>query len=538
MEDIKPSSKESSPNHNNIIIEESPIKSNENNNLNGGEAFLGLLKDEEEKKEEEMEQKMREEKEFKKFDTAEIEDEELKQEEEIIKDEIVKEEEKEELLKMQEQKRERKSHGLILPNEVDESKKVFKLNNNSINEVIIHNTTNNPPTRAYLSVEYSPKNKKIICIGGSDINSEQFDKINLYDPINHKWINYKDDFEVFNIKLSGQSSNLINVPYININGEKRTKEKIFLFGGYNNFLEDYTSHAFLIDTSDMSFEDISYNKNTEKKACFPTPRSYHTANYDQENQKIYIYGGTDLNVNNSKKDIFQCLWEYNLEEKYWVKHDLKNCNPNGAPRGHTSILHNNKLYIFGGILLFKKFQNSLYTIDLENKQIENIEYNKEENSVTPKPTAFHSALKINEEKFIIHGGLNENYNAINDCYIFYFNENKFERIDIPFLPKLFGHKLNLDFEIGSIFIIGGMDSFKYIGDENLIFSDNEEEDDDENDKVIKEENVEVIITKPMEQIFEIVLKDYICQEYKENPPIVNNKKRKVIKNLKWLKYYI
>ena len=538
MEDIKPSSKESSPNHNNIIIEESPIKSNENNNLNGGEAFLGLLKDEEEKKEEEMEQKMREEKEFKKFDTAEIEDEELKQEEEIIKDEIVKEEEKEELLKMQEQKRERKSHGLILPNEVDESKKVFKLNNNSINEVIIHNTTNNPPTRAYLSVEYSPKNKKIICIGGSDINSEQFDKINLYDPINHKWINYKDEFEVFNIKLSGQSSNLINVPYININGEKRTKEKIFLFGGYNNFLEDYTSHAFLIDTSDMSFEDISYNKNTEKKACFPTPRSYHTANYDPENQKIYIYGGTDLNVNNSKKDIFQCLWEYNLEEKYWVKHDLKNCNPNGAPRGHTSILHNNKLYIFGGILLFKKFQNSLYTIDLENKQIENIEYNKEENSVTPKPTAFHSALKINEEKFIIHGGLNENYNAINDCYIFYFNENKFERIDIPFLPKLFGHKLNLDFEIGSIFIIGGMDSFKYIGDENLIFSDNEEEDDDENDKVIKEENVEVIITKPMEQIFEIVLKDYICQEYKDNPPIVNNKKRKVIKNLKWLKYYI
>ena len=31
----------------------------------GGEAFLGVLKDEEEKKEEEMEQKMREEKEFK-----------------------------------------------------------------------------------------------------------------------------------------------------------------------------------------------------------------------------------------------------------------------------------------------------------------------------------------------------------------------------------------------------------------------------------------------------------------------------------------
>ena len=60
----------------------------DNNQLKGGEAFLGVLKDEEEKKEEEMEQKMREEKEFKKFNT-DLEEEEIKQEEEIMKDEII-----------------------------------------------------------------------------------------------------------------------------------------------------------------------------------------------------------------------------------------------------------------------------------------------------------------------------------------------------------------------------------------------------------------------------------------------------------------
>ena len=520
--------------------EDSPIKNkinkNENNNINGGEAFLGVLKDEEEKKEEEMEQKMREEKEFKRYENAELEEEDMKQEEDIIKDEIVKEEEKEELIRLQELKKEKKNHELILPNEVDESKKVFKLNNQSIKEIIIHNTKNNPKTRAYLSTEYSPKNKKIICIGGSDMNSEQCDKITLYDPINHKWIYYKDDFEAFNIKLSGQSSNLININCFNAYGEKRTKEIIFLFGGYNNLFDDYTSHAFLIDTSDMSFQDISFSMNNEGKNTCPTPRSYHTANYDQENQRIYIYGGTDLNINNSKKENFQCLWEFSIEGQYWTRHDLKNCNKNGAPRGHTSIMHNNKLYIFGGILLFKKFQNSLYTIDLEKKEIEYIEYNKEQNNVSPKPTAFHSAVKIDEEKFIIHGGLNENYNPINDCYLFYFKDNKFERVDIPFLPKLFGHKLNLDYEHGSIFIIGGMDSFKYIGDENLIFSDDEEED-EENDKIIKQENIEVI-TKPMEQIFEIVLKNFACKEYKEDIPEVKNKKRMVIKNLRWLKYII
>ena len=536
MEDKKPS-KESPYD----LFEENPnknkINKNENNQLNGGEALLGVLKDEEEKKEEEMEQKMREEKEFKKFETAELEDEELKQEEDLIKDEIVKEEEKEEIQKVSEERKPRKKSEVILPNVVDESKKVFKIKNNNIKEIIIHNTDNSPITRCYLSSEYSPKNKKIICIGGSDLNSEQFDKITLYDPVNHKWIYYKDDFEVFNIKISGQSSNLVNLCCNNINEPKRTKEKIFLFGGYNNFLEDYTTHSFLIDTSDMSFEDISYNLNKDGKTCFPTPRSYHTSNYNPENQRIYIYGGTDLNIINSKKEDFQCLWEYYLEGKYWNKYNLKNTNPNGAPRGHTSILHNNKLYIFGGILLFKKFQNNLFTIDLESKEIENIDYTKNLNSATPKPTAFHSALKINDEKFIIHGGLNENYNVINDCYIFYFKENKFEKIEISFLPKLFGHKLNLDFEHGSIFIVGGMDSFKYLGDENLIYSDDEEED-EENDKVISEENIE-IATKPMSQIFEIVLNDFVCKEDKEDaPPIQRKNKRKEIKNIRWLKYYL
>jgi len=523
-------------NENKINIEENQIKENnpKKEYNQGGEAFLGFIKDEEEKKEEEMEQKLREEKEFKKFET-ELGDEEIKQEEDIIKDEIIKEDEKE-LEKSEKEKKTKIKKKLILPNEVDESKKVFKIKGiEEVKEVIIHHTKNPPPTRCYLTSEYSPKLKKIITLCGSDINSEQYDKIDIYDPTTHQWSNYGKDFEIFNIKLSGQSSNIVNISYNNINDIKRTKEKIFLFGGYNNFLEDYTTHGFLIDTNDMSFEDISYHLNKERKSCIPIHRSYHTSNYDEENQLVYVYGGTDLNISNSKKDDFQSLWEYNLEGRYWNKRDLKNCNQDGAPRGHSSILHNNKLYIFGGILLFKKFQNSLFTIDLNNYEIEIIDYQKNKSSAIPKPTAFHSAIKIDEHKFIIHGGLNQNYNAINDCFLFYFDENKFEKIDIPFLPKLFGHKLILDSHNWSIFIIGGMDSFKYIGDENLIFSDDEEED-EENEKETKEEYIE-INTKPMEQVFEIVLNKKI---EKQETPLEQEKriKKKNNKKIKWVKYYI
>ncbi len=80
-----------------------------------------------------------------------------------------------------------------------------------------------------------------------------------------------------------------------------------------------------------------------------------------------------------------------------------------------------------------------------------------------------------------------------------------------------------------------MDSFKYIGDENLIFSDDEEED-EENEKGIKQQNIE-IETKPMEQVFEIVLNNK--KEKKEIASIEEKKIRKRLdKKIKWVKYYL
>ena len=84
--------------------------------------------------------------------------------------------------------------------------------------------------------------------------------------------------------------------------------------------------------------------------------------------------------------------------------------------------------------------------------------------------------------------------------------------------------------------MGGMDTFKYIGDENLIFSDDEEED-EENDK-LKEQYVEMN-TKPMENVFEIVLNNKIEKKEEEVAKEQEVKQRKKInKKFKWIKYYI
>ena len=233
----------------------------DNNQLKGGEAFLGVLKDEEEKKEEEMEQKMREEKEFKKFNT-DLEEEEIKQEEEIMKDEIIIKEDEKIPKKLSKPKNE-----LIL-NEIeeDESKKVYKINNiREIKEVIIHNTKNPPPTRCYLTSEYSPKLKKIIYLGGSDINSEQYSKIDLYDPNKHRWENYPHHFEIFNRQLSGQSSNLVNISVNNINDQERKTEKN-IFAGASGVYSDHGGHRTCLHLCDL------LQQNSERKHGAYHPR--------------------------------------------------------------------------------------------------------------------------------------------------------------------------------------------------------------------------------------------------------------------------
>ena len=181
-------------------------------------------------------------------------------------------------------------------------------------------------------------------------------------------------------------------------------EQIFIFGGYDNWRKEFTAQSYFINLSNRMYEKINYNFNDEKCDEFPCPRTYHTSNYDKENQIVYIYGGTDMNINHSRENNFQSVWAFYLIKKYWKKIEIINPNPLGVPRGHSSILFNNKLYIFGGVILFKKFQNKLFIIDLITKKIENIEYNN--NGIIPKPIAFHSSVLID-----IYWTVNKYYNT-------------------------------------------------------------------------------------------------------------------------------
>ena len=215
-----------------------------------------------------------------------------------------------------------------------------------------------------------------------------------------------------------------------------------------------------------------------------------------------------MNILDSKNDNFNNIWEFNIELSSWNKKLISNNiikEKYGAPRAHSSLLINGKMYIFGGVVSFKKFYNEMYVINVDNHfTMEQIFYD----GFVPE-IAFHSAEIINKNYFVVHGGLNKNYNVMNDFYVFDIENKKFSKIEIPLIPKLFGHKIlnanngNLNDETNEnvIYFVGGVNDFKYVGDENMIV---EEENENINEDVEgKKENNEY---QPMQMIMEINFK--------------------------------
>ena len=126
-------------------------------------------------------------------------------------------------------------------------------------------------------------NNSIICIGGCDENvCNQYNKITEYDLSKNIWDFWSlEDQSELGFELSGHSSNLITL---------NKEEKIFVFGGYDNWKQEFTAQSYLINIKMKNYEKINYiKKNNEIKNELPLPRTYHTSNYDIRNNKKNTY---------------------------------------------------------------------------------------------------------------------------------------------------------------------------------------------------------------------------------------------------------
>jgi len=132
------------------------------------------------------------------------------------------------------------------------------------------------------------------------------------------------------------------------------------------------------------------------------------------------------------------IWSLNMEQLEWVKIPQK--SPTNNRFGHTSVIYQNKIFLFGGRT---KYGGAFVSPGLEIFSLtENAFTNQDpEGNIFPEPRKNHIAELIGNH-MLIHGGLNESNEILNDCYLLNLNQLRwgvcFINRNTP-SPRLYGH---------------------------------------------------------------------------------------------------
>jgi N-acetylneuraminic acid mutarotase len=181
------------------------------------------------------------------------------------------------------------------------------------------------------------------------------------------------------------------------------------------------------------------------KHQLPVSRRFHTT--IQYNGNLIIFGGKDYdNLNSFPKDI----WLFNLQ-----KETFKQLMVTGETKPrceHVSVLINHKMIVFGG-LFFNERNNWTSILDLKkNEWIHNQMESKDE--ILPDPRSQHSSV-VYDEKMYIFGGRNDTFEYLNDLWSFDPETLKWNKIKpiISKISKRFGHSSAV--KNNFMFIFGG-----------------------------------------------------------------------------------
>lgn len=133
-----------------------------------------------------------------------------------------------------------------------------------------------------------------------------------------------------------------------------------VFGGFVNGYRVDELLKFTTANMNISCEELS-GGSTGKHG--PKPRTAHTSGFF--NNHFYVYGGQD-DENNKLGD----LWDYDCTSKNWSEISLTDENGYGPnPRsGHSCVVNNGKMFIFGGIFELTKELNDMLIYDCESKK--------------------------------------------------------------------------------------------------------------------------------------------------------------------------
>ena len=218
-----------------------------------------------------------------------------------------------------------------------------------------------------------------------------------------------------NLTVSGSSNkDNFDIPVVDLTEEKDKKEEI-------------PSISILPHTGG-SLRLFSYYRYPNKN--FPEGKEQFSMFL--KDKEIIICGGLSAFMKGMS------IWSLNLEQLEWVKTPQK--SPTNNRFGHTSVIYQNKIFLFGGRT---KYGGGFVSPGLEIFSLtENAFTNQDpEGNIFPEPRKNHIAELIGNQ-MLIHGGLNESNEILSDCYFLNLNQLKWGVCTINRStpsPRLYGH---------------------------------------------------------------------------------------------------
>lgn len=129
-----------------------------------------------------------------------------------------------------------------------------------------------------------------------------------------------------------------------------------IFGGY--FGANKTNKVFVYQITENIWEERKPKDPSQK---IPPPRANHSAIFSDGS--MYIFGGSS-----SESEKLNDLWKYDFAKDTWTE-ILAEAGVWPRPRsGHVALLHENKMYIFGGSLELMQEVNDMLELDLKTNQ--------------------------------------------------------------------------------------------------------------------------------------------------------------------------
>ncbi|XP_051285494.1 kelch repeat-containing protein [Dicentrarchus labrax] len=201
--------------------------------------------------------------------------------------------------------------------------------------------------------------------------------------------------------------------------------RIFVFGGSKN--KKWFNDVHILDTQSWKWTMV------EAQGKVP-PLAYHSCSLFRG--ELFVLGGVFPRPNPEPDGCSDSLYIFDPNLSIWYQPIVTGDTP--SPRsGHSAcVMQERKIYVFGGWDTPVCY-NDMYMLDLGLMEFSAVKTTGE----GPSPRSWHGSAVLSDTKFLIHGGYNGN-NALSDTFIFDIDTNSWTEVTLPQLsvPRA-GHSI-------------------------------------------------------------------------------------------------